>query len=532
MNIKKTTIAIALVCGLYSHAQSGFNNPMTQAIMNVYQQHLVEDPTDYDTYYRRANEYYKYNQYSKALSDINNALKYTPSENVDMRVQSLILRANIYILTGKKDFALVDLTEAIALSPTDYSAIYQRANLEYDAGKYQEAKADFQRMQRLNNRSVEALIGLARVAVKENNIGLANEYIDQAVALAPTQSEVYVRRASVRQLMGNDNGAVEDLIIAISTDNNNTKALQQLVTMSDTKYTAVITGLSDAIRQAPNVGMFYYIRAVIAEKHFNYLAALTDYKHIVDYNLYNYTGLYNSIAKCYYALGYYEEALSSIDYAIASTTDNGNFYVTKACIERARGHIQNAYDNIVKATSMLLNQSDAMIEKALILVDLGMYDEATALVGEAMLNDAENNYYTILRAWILSEKMKQQGNATNFYNRVIDNCIDTNNVKSFVGFAYLALEEKEKAIQWMENVLATNTDYNGSLNYYATCFYAQTGDFDKALSCMDKALNRGYANYFDWTKNNDTNINISPLRNDPRFNELLTKYMIIFTVSD
>ena len=215
MNIKKTTIAIALVCGLYSHAQSGFNNPMTQAIMNVYQQHLVEDPTDYDTYYRRANEYYKYNQYSKALSDINNALKYTPSENVDMRVQSLILRANIYILTGKKDFALVDLTEAIALSPTDYSAIYQRANLEYDAGKYQEAKADFQRMQRLNNRSVEALIGLARVAVKENNIGLANEYIDQAVALAPTQSEVYVRRASVRQLMGNDNGAVEDLIIAI-----------------------------------------------------------------------------------------------------------------------------------------------------------------------------------------------------------------------------------------------------------------------------------------------------------------------------
>lgn len=63
-------------------------------------------------------------------------------------------------------------------------------------------------------------------------------------------------------------------------------------------------------------------------------------------------------------------------------------------------------------------------------------------------------------------------------------------------------------------------------------FYAQTGDFDKALNCMGKALNLGYANYFDWTKNNDTNINISPLRNDHRFNELLTKYMIIFTVSD
>lgn len=531
MDIPKIAVAILLACGLNVFAQSGLNNPMTQAIMNVYEQHLAEDPTDYETYYRRANEYYKHSQYSKALGDINNALKYTPVENVDMRVQSLTLRANIYIMTGKKDLAVVDLTEVISLDPTDANAIYQRANLEFDAGKYSEAKADFQRLQRLSNRSTEALIGLARVAVKENNLGLANEYIDQAVALSPAESEVYVRRASVRQLMGNDNGAVEDLIIAISTDNKNTKAIQMLVAMSNTNYTAVITGLSNAIRQAPNVGMFYYIRAVIAEIHYNYLAALSDYKRIIDYNLYNYPGLYNSIAKCYYALGYYTKAKNNIDYAIASTAENSEFYVTKARIERAIGNHQQAIDCANKTIEKNQNATDAIIAKALALIDIGENEDATALIGEAMFNDADNAYYMMLRAWVLSEKMNQKNNAATFYNRVID-LEDTTNVKSLNGFAYLALGKNNDALQWMNKMLSNVVDKDGEINYYATCFYAQMGDFDTAFKCMEKALQLGYANYYDWTNNTDAGINVAPLRNDSRFSDLLGKYSIIFTVTD
>lgn len=82
----------------------------------------------------------------------------------------------------------------------------------------------------------------------------------------------------------------------------------------------------------------------------------------------------------------------------------------------------------------------------------------------------------------------------------------------------------------MQRVLATanDNDYDGEVNYYATCYYAQSGDFDKAFKCMATSLEKGYANYHNWTNNDDARVNVAPLRSDPRFNDLLNKYSILF----
>lgn len=523
--ILSTIIASASICAF---SQKGLDAPMTKAVMNVYQQLLEEDPTDYETYYRRACEYYKHNQYNLALSDINNALKYTPESETIMRIEQLTLRANIYQMTDCLEEALLDLNNAYALDPTSYVTLYQKANLEYQLGKYTDAKADFLRLQRINNRSQEALIGLARIAVKENNLGLANEYIDQAVAIAPSNSDIYVRRASVRMMMGNDNGAVDDLILAISTDKNNTKALQELVKLSDTNYSAVMTGLSNAIRQAPKVGMFYYIRAVIAQSHYRYLAALSDYHKIINEKLYNYAGIYKSISECYYALGKYEEALDNVNYALSASSANENYNVLKAEINRILGNSNDAILNADRVLEKNPNANDALIQKSLVLVDLKKYEEATALIGEASLNDADNAYYYMLRAWVLDTFMNQKTYANAFYQRVIDMETNAEKVESLKGFAFLFSGCIDEANAWMENILNHIVDSDGYEYYIGTCFYAWSGNHDNAFECMKLALENGYANYTDWTKNNDGRINVDPIRNDKRFNELLSQFSIIF----
>ena len=109
-----------------------------------------------------------------------------PSTELDLRIQALLLRASIYNVTDRPEQALTDLTQATSLSPDTYAIVYQKANTELELGDYTEAKADYIRLQRLNSRSTEALIGLARIAVKENNLGLANDYINQAVAIDPS----------------------------------------------------------------------------------------------------------------------------------------------------------------------------------------------------------------------------------------------------------------------------------------------------------------------------------------------------------
>lgn len=528
--INKVIIALSLsALPISVSAQSSQLNPVTQAMMNAYQKLIDENPQDYETYLKRANEYYRYNQYLRALNDVDEALKYAPENEKDTRFQALCLRANIFENTGKRDEALNDLNAALRLYPDNYVTLYQRANVEYELGQYGAAKLDYQRLYRLNAHSLEGLFGMARCAVKENNFGLANEYSDQAVATAPSQSNVYTRRASVRRMMGNNTGAVDDLILALSTDNTNNKALRELVNLSDEDYTAAITGLSNAIRQAPRVGMFYYIRAVIAMKHNRYLAAIGDFKTIVDENLYDHPGLYRSMAECSYALGNYAQAAADVEYAIGSTPDNASFYVTLAKVRRAQWRAEDALDAAEKSLAKAPDNAEALAQKALALVDLKRYQEASDAIGEAILNDAETPYYYMIRGWILSDYLNKPENASTFYGRVI-NLIDPDDesIKSLQGFALLFTGKRDEAVEWIEKQLAENADHDGFINYYAACLYSQAGMTDKALDCMERALSNGYANAHDWNRNDDARINVSPLRDLPRFSALLEQYKAIF----
>lgn len=529
MKLPQIICAIIISCfSLSTWAQNGLDNPITKAMMRVYEKQLEEDPRDYETYLKRAIEYYNHDQYAKALGDINNALKYIPTEETDMRFQVLSMRAGIYEATESYDKALADLNDAYQIDPNSFQILYRKANTEYLLHNYEAAKKDYQRMLNINSRSFEALIGLSRIAVVEKNLGLANEYADNAVSLAPSEADVYIRRASVRKMMGNNTGAVDDLILALSTGKNNQKSLYELVEMSNIDYNAVMTGLSNAIRQAPKVGMYYYIRGVIASAHYNYVAALADFKKIINENLYNYHGIHKEIALCRYALGAYDDAIYDINFAINGATENCDYYVVKAKILRALGRSAEAIEYCDIAIGKNPNHTPAIVEKGLCLSDLCDYNQAVVLYGEATLNDANNPYYYLLRAEILNKRLNQPSDANVIYERVIEMEFEGNNVKSLKGFALLALDRYDEAIAWIENILKSTPDIDGSVNYYGACLYAQAGDSDKAFECMKASLQKGYAHYYQWTSDSDVDINVAPIREYPRFKELLSQYGMIF----
>ncbi|MDE6490317.1 MAG: tetratricopeptide repeat protein [Muribaculaceae bacterium] len=507
---------------------------MTRAVMEAYSEMIRENPKDYEAYLRRAGEYYRHNEYLRALDDVNKAILYTPSAETDMRFQAHTLRAGIYEMSHRYRQALDDLNQALELDPLSYPALYQRANVRFELGQYSDAKADYTRLQRFNARSQEALFGLARVAVKENNIGLANEYIEQAVALTPSQSEAYIRRASVKSLMNDYNGAVDDLLLALSTDGNNTKAISEIVSLANSNYAAVINGLTNAIRQAPRAGMFYYLRGTIAASHHHYVAAIADYEFIINEHLYNYAGIYASLAECHYALGNYEKASANIDTAISDYKDEGehkNYYVIRSKILRATNDLARAESSVEKA---LLNDpayTPALVEKALVLTGQKKAQEASDLLGEASINDPFDPSFYMLRAWVLNDFMNQQNSARKFYTRIADLDIDTDQVTSLYGFALLFSGKTAEATRWMEKCLS-EPDYDGRNNYYGSCFYAWAGKPDKALDCMEKSLQNGYANYYNWTVNTDGRLNVAPLRDTERFQKLMSQYEGIFSTDN
>lgn len=525
-------IALALVCAAAigtAAAQSGIQNPITQAVLQVYAEELEENPNDYSVLMSRADEYYRHSEYIRSLDDVNRVLELVPATDEDTKVRALILRAGIYNETKRYEGALADLAAADEISPDSYYIIYQKANTEYQLGKYPQARGDYQRLIRVNPRQAEAYIGLARVAVKENNLGTANEMLESAVNLDPNNAETYVRRASVRRLIGDHNGAVDDLILALSTDNKHERALQELIDYGNTNYAATMASLSSAITQAPSVGMFRYIRAVIAQAHYHYLAAIQDYRYILDENLYNYYGIYASIAECQYALGDYDEALGSIDYALGMIRDNADYFVLRSKILRALKRNDDAVEAAAAGLAVDRQSCPALVEMALAYVGIGNYDEASNLLGEAILNDAENPQYRMLRAWVLETFLNRPKPAEQLYQIVseFDNFY-IDNPRSLKGFALLFLGKTDEAVNWMNNILDTVVDNDGLIHYYGACFFAQAGDSDKAMACARQSLELGYANYHDWTEAIDGRINVAPLRDDLTFLNLLHKYNAIF----
>ena len=376
---------VVAVAASTAFAQSGLNDPMTKAMMDVYNQELQSNPDNYEIYFRRANEYYKFNQYLRALSDIDNAILHAPKGDADMLFQCHLLRGEIYQMLEKPAEALSDFTKALSYDPTSFMALYQKANCEYELGKYAEAKADYNRLRANNGRSAEALTGLARVAIKENNLGLASEYMDDAVAMMPADSDIYVRRSGIRRELGNNTGAVDDLIMAISIDSN-PKAFQELINVSNSDYPAVITALSNAIHQAPEQGMFYYIRGVIAQAHDHFPSAIADFRKLIDENMYNYAGIYASLGECYYALCDFPAALENINHAIGMTSENGEYFIALARVYRAQDRLDDAMRAIGSALEKVTDRTAAITEKGRILYSQKQYDEAAGLFGELTID--------------------------------------------------------------------------------------------------------------------------------------------------
>ncbi len=530
MNIIRKTLLMSVAALSISTmpVYAAIDNPVTQAVIRVYDQQLRANPEDYMTWFRRANEYYQHNEYTQALEDINQALRFAPGNDSDFRFQALMIRAGIYNQTGRYEMALADLNSAIALDNSSMAAYNQRANTNYALGRYADAKTDYTILQRFNMRSPEALLGLARCAIKENNLSAASDYLEQAVSFAPNNPEVYTRRASVRQLMGDHNGAVEDLIIALSINANDPKAIASLVEYGNTNYPAVIAGLTNAINLAPQNGLYRYLRASIAQAHFNYLSAIDDFQYIIDQRLYNHHGLYASVARCMLGLGRYQEALGNIDAALGETTNIPEYYTLRSQILRALDRKNDAIDAAARALAVDRSYIPGLVEMSLNYIDKGEYDQAVGLLGEASMIDANDPSVYMLRAWLLETYLNQPSAANQFYEMALSvEGYTDDDVRSLRGFALLNLKKYDEADAWMEHILS-QPDNDGLNNYYGACYYMLREDDEKSLQCVENSLKAGYSDNHNWMMNTDGQINAGVLRDDLRFLRLMQKYNFIF----
>ena len=134
----------------------------------------------------------------------------------------------------------------------------------------------------------------------------------------------------------------------------------------------------------------------------------------------------------------------------------------------------------------------------------------------------------LMRGWIVEAGLKKNGEALSIYKRMADLGSDDTLPSSMHGFSLLFSGKKKEAVKWMDDILLDNTDTDGLLNYMGACLYAQADETEKAFTCLEKALDKGYSNRYNITLNDDARVNIAPLRKGDRLTRILSNYSYIF----
>ena len=126
MKFLRPICAIALFAALSCGAQK--IDPITQAVLKGYTEILDKNPKDYETLYERASQYLQLGIYPEAMTDAQNALKFTPQKNSDLRESEYSMLASASAALGDYNAALEAINNALALSPTNYLNVYKKGN--------------------------------------------------------------------------------------------------------------------------------------------------------------------------------------------------------------------------------------------------------------------------------------------------------------------------------------------------------------------------------------------------------------------
>ena len=530
--MKKIQLAIVVVACVFlpmvttaQERMSEAQRRINAAVMAVYDEELAKNPFDYALLYSRANQYFLNGEYLKSLEDINNALKYMPQSDQSTLFESHVLRAKIYVIRNEKELAVKDLKIANTIKPTDQHTLLLLGNMSMECNDFETSKSSYQTLLRMNSLDYNALAGLAKIAVKEGDFELAAGYANRAVDLYPAEPRVYLNRSDVLVMMNDYKGAAQEIISAISVSKDMSGALRRLVDMSNTHYNEVMEALSNSIDKAPDVGMFYYIRATVAMEHNHYSAGLKDLNTIINRKMYDYHGIYYYSALANFNLSRYMEALNRINTAIMMNAGSPEYYVLRAKIQSAMGMTKEGLQSVYMALGESPNNIDALREKALLNILEKNYKDALVAINEALLNDPTVAENLLLRAWLCKTYLKGETTAKNDYNKVLDLNDDITSLK---GVALCGLGKKEDAKAWADKIVENYPMAGGESYYTASVVYTLCGDYEKALGLLENALANGYGNYFTVYDYREGEVNLLPLRSLPRFKEIVKKYDKVF----
>ena len=473
----------------YLRGLEAIQNNQLEEGLEYFNKEIEENPKNGYAYAWIASIKLDQQEYGNALTTINQALKYIPQKDKEYRAFAYSTRAEINTSLENIDRALVDYKNAIECSPDDESLYEKRAQIYYLQGEYDLAEADYNKIISLNEGSIVGHMGLGRNDNARKEYEKAISHYDYVVKLAGYYSSGYSFRAVSYIALHRYNEAINDIIKALEVDYDD-HAFYLMHNVADSAFNELEARLKIQCKKREDDSFWPYSLGSIYEQTKQYQKAIEQYKISVDKD--NSPILHYRIACCYESLGNYSSAIQHIDIAIEMDSTDYDYVMRKADLLYESGRTAEA---IAEMTKYIAHEPEFYGG----YYCRGFYKDNTsdadgAIEDYTMAIALNPGYaYAYLGRADMYQLKGEELPAKRDYEKVIElDTVPSN--ESCAQYAFLELGEKEKAIDYMERVIANDSVHPG--NYYdAACLYTRMGNNDKALEMLKIALDKGFRRF-------------------------------------
>ncbi len=455
---------------------------------------VKDNPNNGYAYSWIASIEYSKEEYGRALTAADKAVKLIPKKDREFRVFALGTRGNIYQKLGQKELAIQDYGQMIKEFPDELNAYDDRGCLYGELGQYDLAEKDFRKMISLDQGNVLGYMGLGTTAIEQERYEDAVDLFDYVVKLNSDYSAGYSYRAESYFRLGKYDEATDDIIKALALDKNNDMAYLFMRETADSAFNKIVPKLKVQAQKETNIPFWPFCLGVIYQankEHRDYRQAIEYYKR--SYSTEPISTTAYSISQCYYHLGCYDDALEYIDMAIEQDSTAVDYFNMKTVILDNAGRSGEALATMDRFISNDPDQWGAYYQRGCVKEFSGDIDGAIEDYSTAIALKPDFAYTYLCRGMMYRLK-GDSVLANDDFRKVIqlDTIPGDNNTAQY---AYFYLGDMEKAIEFQDSVFAQG-ERNDEGNYYdAACLYSIMGETEKSLGYLRKSLELGFRRF-------------------------------------
>lgn len=485
-------------------------HPITQAMLDGYEELLKQNPDDWFTLYERASQYYRLNDYDKALADIMHALRCTPAKEKDQIASEHSLAADIYTQTKEYEKALEHIDAAIEASPGSYPLTYQKGNICMYLGRTEDARKCFQNMLRLKSRSQEALFGMAKCAVLDGDNGEARTYMEQAEKIDPSNYITYCRLGDLYADMDEIQNAAASYLSAFSLNSRDDRSLSSLLSLGKRDYAAVAEALDYAIGKTSNTVPLLFLKGNIAKETSHVADAYDAYSKLMKTPEGSAPEVLATMSEICRDNNSLTEALGYADRTV-SLSPKPKYLLMKAALEYDLKNYDAALSLCNSVLSSEAENGDALLLAALCELETENIDKAADYLNQAVAVNPLDIRPLLLRGKLAKDKNLTTLPGNSDFVRASHLVTDTDEETVYKAIAQTEAGKSLDAADTMRPIFDKESkDPNAA--YLSALYYASTGNLQKGREELEKARKSGFDNKYLLEVYSAPIFSIAPLR--------------------